>query len=211
MRGVSLVWVNPETSAPSKRAAPVPIVGATATKRTTIPIPPSHWVWLRQKRMEGVSASMSESSVDPVVVKPLIPSKVESRRLVNVPSMMYGIPPSSAASNQARVTERYTSRSRTYPTLRSRLAQSHAAPNGIMTAAGTRKLYQEPSWYSKERTRGTNSARPRARITPALTPITNLNLTPNCPPQSEERGSHNNTSARIVARTPSLLLQRLRG
>jgi hypothetical protein len=36
---------------------------------------------LRQKRMEGVSASISESSVAPVVVNPLIASKVESRRL----------------------------------------------------------------------------------------------------------------------------------
>src|SRR5918998_191304 len=177
LRGVSLVWVSPEPSAQSKRAAPAPIVGATATKRTTIPIPPSHWVWLRQKSMEGVSASISERSVDPVVVKPLIPSKVESRRLVNVPSMMYGIPPSSAASTQARVTERYTSRSRTYPTLRSRVTQSPAAPNRIITEAGTRKLFQEPSRYSEERTRGTKSARPKARITPALTPTTTLALT----------------------------------
>src|ERR671912_767105 len=121
-----------------------------ARKMTTMPMPPSHWVMLRQKRMEGVSASMSASSVAPVVVKPLIPSKVESSRLVNVPSMMYGMPPSSAASTQARVTERYTSRSKTYPTLRSRLAQSPAAPTGIITAAGTRKLFQEPSRYSKE-------------------------------------------------------------
>src|SRR4028119_2297807 len=80
MRGVSRVSVSPENSAPSKRAAPDPTVGATATKRTTIPSPPSQWVMLGQKRMEGVWASMSERSVAPVVVKPLIDSKVESRR-----------------------------------------------------------------------------------------------------------------------------------
>ena len=44
-------------------------------------MPPSQWVILRQNRMEGGSASMSESSVAPVVVNPLIASKVESKRL----------------------------------------------------------------------------------------------------------------------------------
>src|SRR5829696_1509540 len=211
MRGVSRVWVSPENSAPSMRAAPAPMVGATATKRTTIPSPPSQWVILRQKRIEGVSASTTASSVAPVVVKPLIDSKVESRRFLKVPSSTYGIPPSNAASTQAKVTERYTSRSNTYPTLRSRDVRRPATPNRIITAAGIKKLFQEPSRYSKERTKGTKSARPKARITPALTPITNLALTTNCPPRPDERGSHSNASTRIVARTPSLLLQRLRG
>src|ERR671916_586080 len=177
MRGVSRVWVSPENSAPSMRAAPAPMVGATATKRTTIPSPPSQWVMLRQKRIEGVSASTTASSVAPVVVKPLIDSKVESRRFLNVPSSMYGIPPSNATSTQAKVTERYTSRSRTYPTLCRRDARRPATPIGIITAAGIRKLFQEPSRYSNERTRGTKSARPKARITPALTPTTTLALT----------------------------------
>src|SRR5215208_5732164 len=181
MRGVSRVWVSPDTSALIRRAAPTPIVGATATKRTTIPSPPSQWVMLRQKSIDGVSASITASSVAPVVVKPLIDSKVESRRLLKVPSNMYGIPPSNAASTQARVTERYTSRSRTYPTLRSRVARRPAAPNGIITAAGLRKLFQEPSRYSKERVRGTKSAKPKARITPALTPTTTLALTTESP------------------------------
>src|ERR687890_196921 len=34
-------WGRPDISAPSKRAAPTPSSGATATKRTTIPMPPS--------------------------------------------------------------------------------------------------------------------------------------------------------------------------
>jgi hypothetical protein len=106
MRGVSLVWVSPETSAPSSRAAPAPITGATATKSTTMPMPPSHWVMERQNRMEGVWASMSESSVDPVVVNPLIASKVESSRLSKVPSIRKGTPPRRAATIHARVTER---------------------------------------------------------------------------------------------------------
>jgi hypothetical protein len=106
MRGVSLVWVSPETSAPSRRAAPTPMTGATATKSTTIPMPPSHWVMLRQKSIEGVSASISGRSVDPVVVNPLIASKVESSRLSKVPSIRNGTPPRRAATTQARVTER---------------------------------------------------------------------------------------------------------
>jgi hypothetical protein len=61
---------------------------------------------LRQKRMEGVWASMFESSVAPVVVNPLIASKLESRRLWKVPSTRKGVPPSRAASVQASVTER---------------------------------------------------------------------------------------------------------
>jgi hypothetical protein len=36
---------------------------------------------LRQKRMDGVWASISESSVAPVVVNPLIASKLESTTL----------------------------------------------------------------------------------------------------------------------------------
>lgn len=71
---------------------------------------------LRQKRMDGVSASTSESSVAPVVVKPLIASNVESSRLPNVPSSKNGTPPSNAASTHTVVTERYTSRLETYPT-----------------------------------------------------------------------------------------------
>jgi hypothetical protein len=61
---------------------------------------------LRQKSIDGVSASMSESSVNPVVVKPLIASKLESRRLAKVPSTRNGTPPSTAASIYASVTER---------------------------------------------------------------------------------------------------------
>jgi hypothetical protein len=41
-----------------------------------------------------------------VVVKTLIASKVESSKLLKVPSRKNGIPPSNAASTHARVTER---------------------------------------------------------------------------------------------------------
>jgi hypothetical protein len=64
---------------------------------------------LRQKRMDGVWASIFESRVAPVVENSLIASKVESSRLLKVPSMRKGTPPSSAASVHTSVTERYTS------------------------------------------------------------------------------------------------------
>jgi hypothetical protein len=60
----------------------------------------------RQNSMEGVWASIFESSVDPVVVKPLIASKVESSRLSKVPSIRNGTPPRRAATTHASVTER---------------------------------------------------------------------------------------------------------
>src|ERR687893_1461519 len=213
MRGVSRVGGRPEISAPTRRAAPAALGGPAATKRTTIPSPPSQWVMLRQKRIEGVSASSTASSVAPVVVKPLIDSKVESRRFLKVPSSTYGIPPSNAASTQAKVTERYTSRSRTYPTLCSRDASRPATPNGIITAAGIKKLFQEPSWYSKERTRGAKSARPRASTTPALTPTTTLYLTTRRPSRHPGRAARKKDPTGSGCRTQknNLLLQRLRG
>jgi hypothetical protein len=61
---------------------------------------------LRQNRMEGVSPSISGRRVAPVVVNPLIASKVESSRLWNVPSIRKGAPPRRAATTHASVTER---------------------------------------------------------------------------------------------------------
>lgn len=70
-----------------------------------MPMPPSHCLMERQNSMEGLSASISGSRVAPVVVNPLIASKVESMGLVKVPSMRYGVPPIREASTQAKVTE----------------------------------------------------------------------------------------------------------
>jgi bile acid:Na+ symporter, BASS family len=55
-----------------------------------------------------------------------------------------------------------------------------------ITAAGIKKLSHEPSRYSKERVKGTKSARPRASTTPALTPTTTLDLTSLDPPVVRE-------------------------
>ena len=53
----------------------IPIAGSRARNRTTIPIPPSQLVMLRQNRIPLLQASISLRLVAPVVVNPLIISK----------------------------------------------------------------------------------------------------------------------------------------
>ncbi len=60
------------------------MAGATATTRTTMPTPPSHWLRLRHSRMASGSSSMVSISVAPVVVNPLMLSKKASVMPVNV-------------------------------------------------------------------------------------------------------------------------------
>ena len=73
--GVSLSFVGPTDSAPTNPVPFTPRRGRTATKRTTIPIPPSQLVMLRQKRMDLALSSITVNVVAPVVVKPDIISK----------------------------------------------------------------------------------------------------------------------------------------
>ena len=75
--GVSFPFTGPTDSAPMrwKVPAPAPSAGRKATKRTTIPMPPSQLVMLLQKRMLLKLPSISVIVVAPVVVKPLIISK----------------------------------------------------------------------------------------------------------------------------------------
>ena len=46
--------------------------------KTMIPMPPSHWIKLRQTRSPGLSPSMSVRIDEPVVVNPEIDSKQAS-------------------------------------------------------------------------------------------------------------------------------------
>ena len=73
--GVSLSFVGPTDSAPTKAVPFTPKAGSMATNNTTTPIPPSQFVILRQKRIDLSTASMLFKAVAPVVVKPLIISK----------------------------------------------------------------------------------------------------------------------------------------
>ena len=56
----------------------MPSTGITARVSTMIPIPPSQWVRLRQKRRPRGTTSMSVSTEEPVVVKPDMVSKKAS-------------------------------------------------------------------------------------------------------------------------------------
>ena len=77
MRGVSFSMLGPGASASMSWAPPTESSGRMATASTTIPIPPSHWVSCRHRRIERECAEneMSPITVAPVVVKPLMPSK----------------------------------------------------------------------------------------------------------------------------------------
>jgi hypothetical protein len=48
----------------------MPKKGRMAMDRTMMPIPPSHWVMLRQRRIPAGIASISFRTEAPVVVKP---------------------------------------------------------------------------------------------------------------------------------------------
>ena len=75
---VSLPLMGPTDSAhirwkvPAPSFAPAPMTGNKATKRTTIPIPPSQFVIDRQNNTAFVQPSIFVNVVAPVVVKPLI-------------------------------------------------------------------------------------------------------------------------------------------
>ncbi|OPY21884.1 MAG: hypothetical protein A4E24_00321 [Methanomethylovorans sp. PtaU1.Bin093] len=67
-----------------------------------IPIPPIHWIKLRQKRILREWLSMSSRILAPVVVKPDMVSKKALRG--DIPSTMNGMAPKIIAVNQLRAT-----------------------------------------------------------------------------------------------------------
>ena len=75
-----IVGLTPSVSGPGAskrniRFAVTPVFGSSATSSTRIPRPPSHWESdLQNSSVEG-SASMSRSTVAPVVLRPLMDSK----------------------------------------------------------------------------------------------------------------------------------------
>ena len=78
LRGLSFSFTGPVTSAFKSWVLPL-TPESIATKRTTIPMPPSHCVMLRHKRMLRGRLSTSASTVIPVAVKPESVSKKASR------------------------------------------------------------------------------------------------------------------------------------
>src|SRR5918998_6344963 len=113
MRGVSLSATGLASSAEYSCAAPKPTSGATATKRTTIPIPPAHWVRLRQSNREDPTFS-GGSVAAPVVVKPAMELKNASTVPMS-PERTNGNDPTAATLIQPETTIRKTSCLETYP------------------------------------------------------------------------------------------------
>ncbi len=75
----SVDW--PEDSLEKRILAPAPTEDRMATKKTTTPNPPIHWLIQRQnKRLRG-NASKFVNTEEPVVVKPEVDSKKASIRL----------------------------------------------------------------------------------------------------------------------------------
>ena len=81
--GTSFPTEGPGLSARIRcRVKPCPFCpGATASRKTNIPMPPSQWVKLRQKSSPLLMASTSVRMEAPVVVKPETVSKKQSTRL----------------------------------------------------------------------------------------------------------------------------------
>ncbi len=75
-----------------------------------IPIPPSQWVKERQNSKLWGSASISVRIVEPVVVKPLIVSKMALSGEAIAPEIRYGNAPKTANTAQPKVTTANPSR-----------------------------------------------------------------------------------------------------
>ena len=85
MRVVSLPFSGPVVSALIRRKPPTPKTGTRAMARAMTPMPPSQWVWQRQRLTARGSDSTSLTTEAPVVVKPLMLSKTASVKLSKWP------------------------------------------------------------------------------------------------------------------------------
>ena len=69
-RGTSLPTDGPGLSARMSCMWEPPVMGSTASRNTSTPMPPIQWVRLRQNRLAKLRASTSGRMLAPVVVKP---------------------------------------------------------------------------------------------------------------------------------------------
>ena len=104
--GRSRSGIGPGTSARNSCMPPTPRKGSTATTRTMIPIPPSHWLKSRQNWIPRGNESGSGKMEAPVVVNPDIDSKKASSGEPATSDSQNGKAPNAAAPNQARQTMR---------------------------------------------------------------------------------------------------------
>src|SRR5918998_1333586 len=137
-------------------------MGATATKRTTIPMPPVHWAMLRQSSTEGATSSGTRIVEAPVVVKPAMDSKKASTGPMS-PEKTNGNEPTDATPNQPRTTMRNTSCLK----MRGsglRVSRKRMAPRAIAPDAGSPKARVLPSPTASEKAAGISMAAPPAAI-----------------------------------------------
>src|ERR671916_1687989 len=163
MRGVSLSATGLASSAEYSCVAPKPTNGATATKMSTIPIPPAHWVKLRQSSREGATSSGSGIVEAPVVVKPAMDSKKASTGPMS-PETTNGSAPAVATPNQPTTTMRNTSCLKMCGS-GLRVRKKRIAPRAIAPNAGNPKASAFPSTTRSEKAAGRSIAIPPAAIT----------------------------------------------
>src|SRR5918994_7485931 len=163
MRGVRRSGTGVAISAVYSCVAPKPTSGATATNKTTIPIPPAHCVMLRQSRSEGARSSGASTVEAPVVVKPAMDSKKASTGPIT-PDMTNGSAPKVATPNHPRTTMRNTS-CRTVPMSGLRVSTKRAAPKAVAARAGSAapRVYRPPA--TREKAAGMSITAPPAAIT----------------------------------------------
>src|SRR3712207_2627095 len=163
MRGVRRSGTGVATSAVYSCVAPKPTRGATATNRTTIPIPPVHCVMLRQRRSEGARSSGASTVEAPVVVKPAIDSKKASTGPIT-PEKTNGDAPKVATPSHPSTTMRNTSCLKVR-TLGLRVRKNRTTPKAIAVIAGPAKASALPSSATKEKAAGMSIAAPPAAMT----------------------------------------------
>ena len=104
-RGTSLPTVGPGTSARMMCIERSPLMGMTAMRNTSTPMPPIQCVKLRQNRPERERLSMSFKIEAPVVVKPEVVSKKASTKWGMSPLIRKGTQPSSDIASHDRPTQ----------------------------------------------------------------------------------------------------------
>ena len=109
-RGTSLPTVGPGTSARMMCIERSPLMGMTAMRKTSTPMPPIQCVKLRQNRPERDRLSMSFRIEAPVVVKPETVSKNASMKRGISPLITKGSEPSSDIASHDRPTQEKPSR-----------------------------------------------------------------------------------------------------
>ena len=104
MRGRKPSGVGPAASLLNSLRAPTPIWGKTATKSTTIPMPPTQCIRQRHRFVARLRPLTSDTTVAPVVVKPLTDSKKAPAASGIDPSTMNGTAPSQPMSSHTSAT-----------------------------------------------------------------------------------------------------------